>query len=392
MASIVAVIEVGSSTAKLSMRLTRSAILLALFFGSAIWARGLGAQQNNAGETWKVTSDSSVDNTNPARTMESHTKSGDRVVDKQRVEVLGLDGRYQLASETETETIQMDPTTTRTVVRTYVRDADGQRKLSQVSEAESRNTAGGDAQTVRTTSNLDVNGHLQLVRRDVADTKKISPDASETKTTVYVSDGNGGFAPYLQAQESQKTGADHRTEVKKSTLQIDANGRWQVGEVKESSVKEDGKNRTTEERVSRADVEGRLSEVSRTVGRVTETASGETSNTVETYSIDVPGASEDGKLHLNQRVTTTQKKDAGGEVSEQQVEQPNAGNLSDGLQPSGKTKYTVHYGSGGTQQTKSTELPDGTGKFRVVSSVTQNSDHAPAAPAPAAAAPADKPK
>lgn len=392
MASIVSVLEVGSSATKLLMR---SVILLSLFFGSAVWAHGLGAQQNNGDETWKVTSDSSVDNTNPARTMESHTKSGNRVVDKQRVEVLGLDGRYQLASETETETIQVDPTTTRTVVRTYVRDADGQRKLSQVSEAESRSTAGGDAQTVRTTSTTDVNGHLQVVRRDVADTKKISPDASETKTTVYVSDGNGGFTPYLQTQESQKTGADHRIEVKKATLQMDANGRWQVGEVKESSIKEDGKNRTTEERVSHADIEGRLSEVSRTVGRETETAAGQKVETVESYSVDVAGASEDGSLHLNQRVTTLQKTTANGTTTEQQVEQPNAGNLSDGLQPSAKTKYTVHYGSGGRQQAKTTELPDGAGRFRVVSSVTQNSDHAPAAPTPAAASPAapeDKPK
>ena len=276
--------------------------------------------------------------------MESHSQSGNKIVDKQRVEVLGLDGRYQLASETETETVQVNSTTTRTVVRTYVRDADGQRKLSQVAEEESRSTAGGDAQSVRTTSNLDVNGNLHVVRRDVADTKKTSPDASETKTTVYVADGNGGFTPYLQTQESQKTGADHRTEVKKATLQLDANGRWQVGEVKESSIKEDGKNRTTEERVSRADIEGRLSEVSRTVGTETETAAGEKVDTVESYSVDVAGASEDGRLHLNQRVTTQQKTGASGTTTEQQVEQPNAGNLSDGLQPSAKTKYTVRLG------------------------------------------------
>ena len=51
--------------------------------------------------------------------MESHSKSGNRSVDKQRVEVLGPDGHYQPDSDTETETIKVNDSTTRTVVRTY---------------------------------------------------------------------------------------------------------------------------------------------------------------------------------------------------------------------------------------------------------------------------------
>jgi len=67
---------------------------------------------------------------------------------------------------------------------------------------------------------------------------------------------------------------------------------------------------------------GRLSEVSRSLGKQTETAAGEKSNTVETYSRDVPGTAPDGSLHLNWRVTTVQKKDSGGEVAVQQAERP----------------------------------------------------------------------
>ena len=126
--------------------------------------------------------------------------------------------------------------------------------------------------------------------------------------------------------------------MKKTTLLPDGNGKWEVGEVKENTIKEDGKNRTTEERVSRPNSEGRLSEVSRTVGKETETAAGEKSNTVETYSTDVPGVAGDGSLHLNQRATTVEKKDSGGKTTEQQVEQPNPGNPSDGLQVKRKNK------------------------------------------------------
>ena len=70
--------------------------------------------------------------------MESHTESGNRSVDKQRVEVLGADGRYQPDSDTEKETIKVNDTTTRTVERTYKWDADG-RKLALVTEEEARN-------------------------------------------------------------------------------------------------------------------------------------------------------------------------------------------------------------------------------------------------------------
>jgi hypothetical protein len=63
--------------------------------------------------------------------------------------------------------------------------------------------------------------------------------------------------------------------VKRTLLIPDGNGNWQVGEVTEQTVKQDGKNRTTEERISRPDVNGKLSELSRTVGQETETAEGE---------------------------------------------------------------------------------------------------------------------
>ena len=98
-----------------------------------------------------------------------------------------------------------------------------------------------------------------------------------------------------------------------------------------------------------ADVNGKLSELSRTVGQETETAAGEKSKTVDTYSSQLPGSAGNGTLQLNRRVTTIQKKDATGEQTEQQVEEPNLGNPSDGLQARAKTKYVVQYAAAGTQ-------------------------------------------
>jgi hypothetical protein len=370
--------------------LVKSMISVILCVGSVLCAQAQDAQPNNTNESWTATTQTSVDNTNPSRTTESHAKSGNRSVDKQSVEVLGPNGRYLPDSETDKETVQVNATTTRTVERTYRWDVNGQRNLVQVTEEEARSSASGDAQVVRTTSNPDANGNLHVVQREVADTRKTSPDAEETKTTVYRADGNGGLNPSLRTQELQKRSADHRVEVKKTTLVPDSSGNWEVGEVKESTINQDGRNRTSEERVSHPDSEGRLSEVSRTVGKETESAAGEKNNTVETYSTDAPGLAPDGSLHLNQRVTTVQKKDSSGKTTEQQVEQPNSGYPNAGLQVSTKTKYIVRYGASGTQQTKTIQAHDINGTFSVVSVETKKSDQAPAAQVQIA--PSDKPK
>ena len=369
--------------------LVKSMISVILCVGSVVCAQGQDAQPNNTNESWTATKETSVEYTNPSRTTESHTKSGNRSVDKQRVEVLGPDGRYQPDSETEKETIQVNATTTSTVVRTYRWDGNGRRYLMRVTEEEARSSASGDAQVIRTTSNSDVNGHLQVVQRAVEDTRKTSPDVQETKTTIFLGDGNGGLIPSLQTRELQKRSADHSVEVKKTTLVPDGNGNWKVGEAKESTIKEDGKDRTTEERVSIPDLEGRLSEVSRTVGKETETATGEKSNTVEKYSMDIPGIAGDGSLRLKQRVTTVQKNDSDSKTTEQQVEQP-TGNPNDDLKASSRTKYTVRYAASGTQQTKTTQTRDGSGNFSVVSVETQKSDQPPPAHAPVP--PSEKPR
>ena len=370
--------------------MVKSMISVILCLGSAVWAQAQDAQPKNTNESWTATTQSSVDYSNPARTTESHTKSGNRSVDKKRVEVLGPDGRYQPDSDTETETIQVNATTTRSVARTYRWDANGRKYLMQVTEEEARSSASGDAHVVRTTSNSDVNGNLQVVQRAIEDTRKTSPNAQETKATVYLGDGNGGLIPSLQTQELQTSGADHSVEVKKTTLVPDANGKWEVSEVKEKTIKEDGKNRTTEERVSLPDLEGRLSEVSRTVGKETETATGEKNSAVEKSSTDIPGVAGDGRLHLKQRVTTVEKKESDNQITEQQFEQPTPGNPSDGLQVTAKTKYTVHYAASGTQQKKTIQTRDASGTFNEVSVQTEKSDQVPAEQVQKP--PSDKPK
>lgn len=379
--------RVALSAAKI---LVQSMIAVILCAGSLTAAQVNYAHPSKPKEPSTATTQTSIPNTNPSRTIESHATSGDRSVDEQRVEVLGPNGGYLPDHETETETIHVNATTTRTVERTYRWDANGQRTLVQVTEEEARNSASGEAHVIRTISSSDMNGNVQVTQREVADTRKTSPNEQETKSTFYILDGNGGLTPSLQTQELQKHSSDNTVEVKKIMQWQDSSGHWEVGEVRESSVKEDGKNRTTEERISRSDSEGRLSEVSRTVGKETENAAGEKSNTVETYSTYVPGLAPDGSLHLNRRVTTVENKDSDGKATEQQVEQPKPGDRIGGLQVTARTKYTVQYGGSVAQQAKASQVRDVNGAFNTVEVETQKSDRVPAAQAQTATS--DKPK
>lgn len=366
----------NQSAALASKLLAKWTVSTLLCLGWLVCASAQDAQPDK-NESWTATSEKSQANATPSRTMESHTKSGNRSVDKQRLEVRGPNGQFQPDSEIEKETIRVDDNTTRTVVRTYTWDGNGQKKLAGQSEEESRSAASGDAHFVRTTSSSDLNGHLQVVQRAVSETKKTGPDTQETKTTVYAADGYGGFAPSRQVQDTQKLGADHRVEEKKTTLIPDGNGGFKVGEVQEKTITEDGNKRTSEERILRPNLEGALSESSRSVSDETENASGEISKTVDTYSTAVPGFTGDGRLHHNQRITTVQKKDSNGEIIEQQIEAPNPGNPTDAPLVQAKTKYTVRYATSGTDQTSATQMRDANGNLNVVSTETKKSDQPP---------------
>jgi hypothetical protein len=370
--------------------LVKSMIPVIFYFGAVVCAQAQAPRPNNTNESWSATAQTSVRDTSPLRTTDSHVRSGNRTVDRQIVEALGPNGRYQPSVETEKETVHVSATTSHTVVRTYSWDVNGQRKLEQVTEEEARSSASGDVQLIRTTSQSDGNGNLQIVQREVADTRKTSPDEQETKTTTYLPNGNGDLTPSLQTRELQKHSSEHRVEVKKTLLQPDSSGNWRVAEVKESTSKEDNKNRTSEERISRPDSDGGLSEVSRTVGKETQSAAGEKTTTVETYFTNAPGVAADGGLRLNWQVTTVQKTDSGGKTTEQQRMQPNPNDTNGGLQVSTRTKYTVRYAASGTDETKTIQERDVNGAFQVVSVETRKSDQAPAPQVQAA--PSEKPK
>jgi len=367
------------------------AIGLYFFSNLAIWAQTSDSQTADANKFWSATTESQSDNVNPTRTIEGHTQSGNRTLDKQTVQRRGVDGKLEPYQDIEKETVQVDATTVRTTTRTFGRDANGAKTLVRVTEEEKHSLPGGGSNVVRATSNPDVNGNLQLVQREIEETKKASNDVEETKTTVMRPSVNGGLAPVMKVEERRKRGADQMVESQKITLLPDGAGNWQVAEIRQATIRQEDKNRSTEERISRPNAEGKLGEVSRTVSKESEEASGEKRATVETYSVDAPGSARDGSLHLVERATTAQRASSTGQqTTEQQVEQPNPGDPGSGLQVTILTSETVRPGPSGTQATRIIRMRDANGGFGVISVDTTKSDNIHAIQVQIA--PSEKPK
>jgi hypothetical protein len=357
-----------------------------------------GSDTSASDSNWTATTREQLPSSlNPSRTSETHTASGGRTIDNQSIETMGLYGRYAPYLDLQKETVKVDANTVRTVERAFGRDSEGRKTLVQVTEEEKRTLPGGEVKVVRTTSNPNANGDLQVVQHEVQDTKQINPNVQETKSTVFTASTNGGLAASMQTTERDTKTGDHTVEFRKSTLLPDLNGGWQTGEVREGTIKSDGKDRTKEERVLRLGADGNLTVVERTVSKESENAAGEKRGTVETYSNNLPGTPVDGSLHLNQRVTTLHRKgEDGTQSTTKQVEQRNPAQPSDSLQVTREAIDIVRPGlDGTTRQTQTLRSLDSSGGLGVVSVDTRKQDNAPAVQvniAPVNVAPAKTPQ
>jgi hypothetical protein len=337
-----------------------------------------GATADEQNSSWTATTDLKsgdlLSTRIPVRITENHRQNGNRRVDERSVQIRGVDGRLAPYQEIETETLQVDSTTVRTTIRTFGRDVNGAKSLIQVTEEERRTLPGGDSNVLRITSNPDVNGKLKTVQHEFVETRAISKDAEETNATVMLPNINGGLAPTVKTHELRQRRADGTTESEKTTLLADGAGKWELSEKRQVITRPEGSNRTSEERVFRRNAEGKLAEISRIVTKA-ENGSGEKRETTEIRSVDVPGGTRDGSLHLVELTTTTQRTTATGEqITEKKVEQPNPGEPSAGLRVSILVNNKMVPAPSGEQSAATIRTRDANGNFAIVSVDTTRSD------------------
>ncbi len=333
-------------------------------------------------KSWTATTDLKSDDLIPeripVRIIESQSQNGNPRLDKRSVEIRGTDGQFEPYQDVEKETLTVDASTVRTTMRMFAREVNGTKALVQVTEEEKHILPGDDSNIVRVTYNPDVNGRLQPVQREIAETKKVGTDLEETNTTVMLTNINGGLAPAFKTRELRKRAANDTVETEKTTWLPDVNGKWQLSETRQNIATQEAKDRRIEERVFRPDAEGELGQVSRVVSHESESTSGEKRSVTETYSIDVPGTTRDGSLHLVERKTSAGSSSSTGErVTEQKVEQTNPGDPGAGLRVSVLVNGRMVPGPSGQQSTVTIRARDSNGNVGIVSVDTTKADRIP---------------
>jgi hypothetical protein len=355
-------------------RISKSLSCVLLVLVSVAGAVRLHAQASSdegdkAPQSWSSTTEQrdTTGTANSTRTSISHKEDKSGTTEKRTVERLGDGGQYQPYLETERQSTRVNANTTKTVERTYGRDANGNRQLVQVTQSEVTTSPDGGQKAVRTTMNPDVNGGLQTVRREIEDSRPLGSGVQETKTTVLSPDASGSLVPIQRTLERQTQSGENAVKFHKETSSADLNGGWQLNEIREGSITKNGSEKVKEENVLRPNVDGTFSVAERKVSKESDSKAGDSNATVEWYSTSTPGVAGDGALHLNERVTTRHVKGADGrEVTQQQVEQRNAGNPGDRFGVTQQSVQVVRTGANGTTQTSTVQSVDANGNMGVV--------------------------
>lgn len=300
----------------------------------------------------------------PVHVSSTERQEKSRKIETQMVEAPSIKHGYEPIRETETETIQVDPNTTRVVQRWFV---PGKHQLFQVTEEERRTEPGGRESVVRIISAVDLSGHWQIQERDVEETVPSSPDAKETKKTVLGMVG-GTLKPVLKSEETERRNGDS-VEVQRRLLTPDGAGRFQVFEQRQSVVTPSKDGRTTNEKTYRKDYRGQMMVIEQTVNNEWQNAEKGPGKLARTFSTYVPGRASDGQLLniVEQRSISATTASSGDTLSEEHVQQINPGAPDDGLRTSTVvTEVSKHFGKLRTETHKEVRGLDGSGNLPVI--------------------------
>jgi len=270
--------------------------------------------------------------TDQQKAEEDLDRTEGRVTSQETFARLGFDGSYLPYLEIENRSVTVDATTGRTTELTYSIDPGGQKALTQVVREEKQDLGAGTTKTVHTTLVPDATGRLHMLRRETERSRQTTPQARETETMVLTAPRNGGMATRSRVEGRESRRDEHTVEFRDSTLLPDGRGGWQVSEIHEGVIRENGATSTKDERILHPDARGTLVVVQRVVTEDSQRTSGERLQTVETYAA-AEGVSGENNLQLQRRVTTiTSPRSDGSQLVEEQVEQRNPDSPAEGLQ------------------------------------------------------------
>ena len=242
----------------------------------------------------------------PRRVIVTRTEQDGRTIETNVIEGPSINGGYAPLSETEQQTIQLNPNAVTVVTCQYSRDADGNRQLLGVTEEQRSTAATGQETILRTTSSADLNGRLQVVQREEQETVPTSVGTWQTTSTISRQTANG-FQPVLRSQQIKRRKGDV-AERRTTVLVPDGNGTFVLLSRTESTTMKTASGQTKDERMYQENgLFSRMDLVQRDITNESRDARGSHSTT-QSYSVFVPGASPaPGSLVLVQQLSSSRQ-------------------------------------------------------------------------------------
>jgi len=332
-----------------------------------------GPPESPAASTVVRTSESGTE----FRQSRTRTQSGNTEVLTETVETRGTDGRLRPSAQTVTETTTVSSDTTQSRQAVYNIDAQGQRRLVESKQIDTQKLAGGGSRSVESTLVPDANGRLSLASRQVQEITPAGAGATQTVKTVFTPDVNAGLRESERVQEIERKVNPNLTQIETTRSVRDGNGRWQTSENRLHEVRTDSPtDRVEEESVRRADANGVMSVVERTVTRHTSSNS-QDQQVTEKYSHNIGNVLRrtDNKLDLErrERVTTT-KGPNGSRETVREIEGRNPVAPNEPLRVIERIVETITRVAPDQWQTqRQTYTRDGNGRLVLIRTETENS-------------------
>jgi hypothetical protein len=252
----------------------------------------------------------------PARRLQSRSASDNREVATERVEMPGINDRWEPHHETVTEIVKTGTNGTQIQEDLFSFGPQRERRLVQTTRSVREVSADGSSNTVHDTSVADVNGRMGLTSRQLEQIS-VSPNIRQSETTRLETGTNGRLQESERTQELERLSSQGVTHHDSTRMVRDLNGRWQRAETRSREIRADGSERVEEETIQRRDVSGNLTTTERSV---TRRSNGQEDELIETYAPIAEGLIGSGtRLGLSQRVRrmTTRTADGGRQTVEE---------------------------------------------------------------------------
>lgn len=296
---------------------------------------------------------------------------GGGAASSQVVSVPGINGGSKTLVDQDTQTVQVDANTTRTIKRTYGQGPDGQRQLVAVEQTDITTLGDGKSKEISTLTQRNLDGNFDLIRRTVGETVPAGPDSTRTNLTVFTPGMAGAMTPAQKIEKVQRTG---KTETSATTTELvpDGNGGWMTSRKTATVVQQqEGGQQTEDKKIFAPDANGNLTLAQRQVTKDWKADDGQEHQEVSTYGPAPAGTlTQTGtNLVLTSRVTQVKATQADGVVKiTEQSEQRSTTSTSGQMQVTGSViEIDSPTKAGPVSVRRSVYANDGNGQLQQIS-------------------------